>query len=331
MKSPSILVATCFLGCAVLLGQSSGNESAPSTSFNASFEPPLPEVPPWTVLTGNVTVTNETSYSGNYSLKIEATTPPGQVAFNLPAPSVSPVLFVDFELLPVSAPANEAAAAWNIAGAQAGFLQVNASGELYAYEAFSGQWIDTGTNWNAGSDGSLTPWTHFTLRLDRSAGTWDLYANQQPIEIGLGLEPDSASQFVLFGDSQAPVYLDDLSVSASAPADFLQVPPGGGFAGSATGKAGRQPLPSARFVNNVRVATAIAAEKAALASATVSLSAGQMQAIHEKVNLTVFTNMPHSHHYLYSADVGGEPSTQNAPMLQSHADTPSIQTSTVAQ
>jgi hypothetical protein len=189
-----------------------------------------PELPDGiTVLQGNATVTSEEAFSGNYSLKIEATEPSGQVAFNLPNggnPVTTGVLYVDFELLTMAANATNAAASADAAGAQTGFVQVNSQGELYAYDAHgSGAWLATGVFVGASGNGALSQWVRLTMQLNQVAGTWDLYVNGAMVESGLGLDPTSGQQVVLFGDTQVPVYVDDVSIGPANPLLIATAPP----------------------------------------------------------------------------------------------------------
>jgi hypothetical protein len=55
------------------------------------------------------------------------------------------------------------------------------------------------------------------MRLDRSAGTWDLYVNGAMVEADLGLDPNSGQQLVLFGETSAPVYVDDVYAGSTNP------------------------------------------------------------------------------------------------------------------
>jgi hypothetical protein len=169
-------------------------------------------------LSGNASVTSDTSFSGNCSLRIEANDPAGQVAFNLPSNGNNSVIFVDFRLLPVATSGEEAASTTDAAGAQSGFLRLNAQGNLCAFDATgNGTWRDTGTKWTTNGDGTITQWVRLTMRLVPALHKWDLYADGKMVLADLGLIQAAQNKLVLFGDLHSPIYLDDLYAGAVNP------------------------------------------------------------------------------------------------------------------
>jgi len=234
----AITVALLFPG-ASSSGDLSPNGPSPLAELREGFEPPPggfteTTVHSWSVVSGNASATTDASYSGNYALRIEATEPPGQVAFNLPFTGNSGVLFVDFWIRPVATVVGEAENVVDGAGAQTGFVLIGPQGKLYAYDAVGkkGTWRDTGLHWNASPNGALTQWIRLTLAMTRRAQKWDLYVNGKLVLVNLGLDPTAQDKLVLFGDRSSPVYVDDLYAGTINPFTIsLYGLPGSGTAG----------------------------------------------------------------------------------------------------
>jgi len=221
MPFRALTLVAMFAWCP-LLGATGTQRFTPVTEFREGFETPSDGAPvsawqTWKVVTGHTTVTHETSYSGNSSLKIEATEPAGQVVFPLPPTGDKSVLFVDFRLRPVAMVGENATNTVDAVGALAGVLLVGTDGKLLAYDASSGGWRAVGTSWPTNPDNSVAQWVRVTLRLDLAAKIWDLYVEGKMVAANLGLEPTSSRQLILYGDLHAPVYVDDLYASASNP------------------------------------------------------------------------------------------------------------------
>ena len=221
MKSPVHLGGDVFSRMCRAAGAVVGEWIGSDASFNDSFEPPLPDGASVDGARGK----RERHQRDKRFRQLLAENrshrrPPGRWLLICPRARVAPVMFVDLQLLPIAGNTTTAAASANAGGGQVGFLQVQAGGAVYAYSAgggSGGQWVATGVQLGSGPNGALTQWVRVTLRLDRTAATWDLYVNGAMVEAGLGLDPTSQGQLVLFGDSNAPVYVDDVNIGATNP------------------------------------------------------------------------------------------------------------------
>jgi len=146
---------------------------------------------------GNATVSDEESVEENQSLKIGL----GQTA-SRKSEIQKGVVFWDFYILPVF---DQGEAMLDVAGAQIGFRKSGSKGEVMAFSEDSPTAVPLDVPLLADS-GEIENWLHFTIRVDRAKGVWDLYLDSKPVLTSLKLGAGSGLE--VKGRPDACTYLD---------------------------------------------------------------------------------------------------------------------------
>lgn len=184
----------------------------------------------WLVEQGKAEVVEEWAYSGARSLKLFPAVPFSQARLSLHtgSESSSSVAFIDFYTRPVATSASEQGEMLDINGARIGFFrnpQREAQAEFWVYDGLNedaqGAWVRTG--WSVEIDpksGLPATWVRLTIREDFPRQVWDLSVNGELVGANLGfVEPvmPNAESYIIMGDSQESVYLDNLHLSERNP------------------------------------------------------------------------------------------------------------------
>lgn len=190
----------------------------------------------WAVTQGSAMVTGQYASSGSHSIVLQPSTgtvPPARIVRTFSAVTGENVVYVDFYTTADVNNKNDIAtgAIFDIGGARFTFQDQygdGPDGELYAFSgngAGGGRWLDSGyDSSDIGAPGNGR-WIHFTVRLDYTHETWDLYADGKMYLADMGLRDASTylSSFAVTGSTRSvnfgtyPIYLDNISITSANP------------------------------------------------------------------------------------------------------------------
>jgi len=165
----------------------------------------------------SITVDETDKAEGTGALQISGT----GAALNLVSTGTSPsgVLFYHFKIRPQAVPQEGAETVIDAGGAKIGFIQQGEDGAIVAATGTGGESKTADSTFDLDSNGFATEWLTVTVRVDSNAGVWDAWVNGFPAFTGIsrgsgGERPDS---FLVEGESQGPVKLDDFRLSTENP------------------------------------------------------------------------------------------------------------------
>ncbi|MDB6169617.1 MAG: beta-glucosidase, partial [Verrucomicrobia bacterium] len=155
----------------------------------------------WQVTQGAASVTNGNVFSGAYSVSLAASTPPAIVTRSFAQFTGKPIVFVDFFARPTAGTSLAGSTLFDAESSRAGFLQVGAAGEVYAYDgngSGGGTWVATGRTLSIDSNSQSTDWVRFTFRQDYTLKKWDLYVDGLLAGYHYGFKDNTRTVFAAF-------------------------------------------------------------------------------------------------------------------------------------
>jgi hypothetical protein len=136
----------------------------------------------------------------------------------------SAVTFVDCWVQPVAVSVADQKELLDIDGARVAFFLKNAGGKVgvfHVYDATSGEWRSTGAEVTVNDNSGLaSTWSRLTVRQDFPRQVWDLFVDGNLVAANLTyVEPlvTHTENYIIMGESQHPVGLDDLSIALRNP------------------------------------------------------------------------------------------------------------------
>jgi len=178
---------------------------------------------------GSASVVDGAGVAGSCGLWVEAESPFTQARLTLGRSLLAaPELYFDSWVRLPPAPWLVLDETFDIDGARIGLFSSPSLLGATEWHVFNGDgagggyWLGTGVAAPVDQGlGITSQFTRMTVRLDGLSPTWSLWIDGTRLASGLGLqfppEPDRASFFAL-GDSQYPVLLDNITISADLPA-----------------------------------------------------------------------------------------------------------------
>lgn len=203
--SPDVLVATAQSGSQT--ASISINLRPPflyATDFEASegYTPgSLDGQQGWNVDSGSAEISGSDSFAGAQSVILQPDPLRTDLFQSFSSDPGQPIVFVDFYARPVADSDVNASTQFWTESADLGFQKVGGHGEVYVFDGDgSGPgWVDTGRAIPLNADNQAAQWVRFTLRLNYSAHTWDLYVDGRLAIADVASIDSSASFLSIFG------------------------------------------------------------------------------------------------------------------------------------
>ncbi len=175
----------------------------------------------WTT-SGSVTVASGGASAGTQLVKLAGSSPTAWAQRSFTAALVPTVTYLDFFLKPVFTGALDNSSYLDVTSAQIGFVASGAVGRIQVLTTNlqgSPHWLSVGPSVQLDSNQRAVNWQRATLRLDYTAGEWDLFWNGQIVASALPLNSSHTHLpgFLLYGSSGGDTLFDDIFAGPSNP------------------------------------------------------------------------------------------------------------------